>query len=68
MQKFPGFRNPDSLTWGDFEGKGVVALDVTFDRGKIMITMTPNVVTQNELVIVILCFFLTVIVSIFAPR
>lgn len=35
-----------------FEGKGVVALDMTFDRGKIMITMTPNVVTQNELVIV----------------
>lgn len=52
-----------------FKGKGVVALDMTFDRGKIMITMTPNVVTlQNELVIVILCFFLTVIVSIFAPR
>ena len=35
-----------------FEGKGVVALDMTFDRGKIMITITPNVVTQNELVIV----------------
>lgn len=51
-----------------FEGKGVVALDMTFDGGKIMITMTPNVVTQNELVIVILYFFLTVIVSIFAPR
>lgn len=49
-----------------FEGKGVVALDMTFDRGKIMITITPNVVTQNELVIV--CFFVTVIVSIFAPR
>lgn len=51
-----------------FEGKGVVALDMTFDKGIIMITITPNVVTQNELVIIIVCFFLTVIVGIFAPR
>lgn len=51
-----------------FEGKGVVALDMTFDKGIIMITITPNVVTQNELVLVIVGFFLTVILGIFAPR